>query len=80
MRDLPCVIGTFDIEEKEDLFLPVVKEIFERAECGGTIAGEKVKVIHSTHGNDLQGGSSIPGTGSVSIRGSHRRGPNRKVK
>ncbi len=53
MRDLPCVIGTFDIEEKEDLFLPVVKEIFERAECGGTIAGEKVKVIHSTHGNDL---------------------------
>ena len=46
--DLPLVIEIVDREEKIDEFIPQIKEIFEKANCGGLITIEKAEIIHYT--------------------------------
>ena len=45
-EDLPIVIEIVDSEEKIDLFLPVVNDLFEKCGRGGLITVEKVDVLY----------------------------------
>lgn len=45
-EDLPIVIEIIDYEEKIDLFLPIVNELFEQCGKGGLITLENVDVIY----------------------------------
>lgn len=45
-EDLPVVIEIIDQEEKIDLFLPIVNELFEQCGKGGMITLENVDVIY----------------------------------
>ena len=45
-EDLPIVIEIIDQEEKIDLFLPIVSELFEQCGKGGLITLENVDVIY----------------------------------
>lgn len=45
-EDLPVVIEIIDQEEKIDLFLPIVNELFEQCGKGGLITLENVDVIY----------------------------------
>jgi PII-like signaling protein len=49
--DLPVIIEITDKEEKIEKFLPVLHELFEKAQCGGLVTMEKVNVIRYLHGN-----------------------------
>lgn len=44
-EDMPIVIEIVDEEEKIEKFLPVVHDIFEKANCGGLITIEKEEII-----------------------------------
>jgi uncharacterized protein len=48
--DLPIIVEIADVEEKIDLFLPALHDLFESAQCGGLVTVEKVKVIRYLHG------------------------------
>jgi len=50
--DLPIIVEIADKEEKIDLFLPVLHDLFESAQCGGLVTVEKVKVIRYLHGSN----------------------------
>ena len=52
--DLPIVIEIADEEKKINLFLPVLHELFESAQCGGLVTVENVKVIRYLHGKDTE--------------------------
>ena len=45
-EDLPIIIEIIDDAEKIDKFIPMVKEIFEAAECGGIVTAEKTEIVH----------------------------------
>ncbi|HYK57605.1 MAG TPA: DUF190 domain-containing protein [Flavisolibacter sp.] len=45
-EDLPVVIELIDQEEKIDLFLPIVNDLFEQCGKGGLITLENVDVIY----------------------------------
>jgi PII-like signaling protein len=45
-EDLPVVIEIIDQEEKIDLFLPIVNDLFEQCGKGGLITLENVDVIY----------------------------------
>lgn len=47
--DLPVIIEIVDKEERINLFLPVLHELFERAACGGLVTIEDVEVIKYVH-------------------------------
>lgn len=47
--DLPMVIEIVDEEKKVEEFLPVLNELFERADSGGLVTIEKVEVIRYVH-------------------------------
>ena len=55
--DLPVIVEIIDEEEKINPFLPVLKELFESAQCGGLVTMEKVQVIKYLHGKDNASGS-----------------------
>ena len=44
-EDLPLVIEIVDEVEKIEKFIPVIDDIFEKADCGGLITMEKVEII-----------------------------------
>jgi hypothetical protein len=44
-EDLPLVIEIVDSVDKVEMFLPVLHDIFEEANCGGLITLEKADVI-----------------------------------
>lgn len=46
--DMPLVIEIVDTEEKINLFIPVVEEIFEEANAGGLITIEAAEIIKYT--------------------------------
>jgi len=48
--DLPIIIEIVDTENKIDLFIPVINELFKKSRCGGLITIEKVEIIKYTHG------------------------------
>lgn len=48
-EDLPIVIEIVDEAEKIESFLPVLHDIFEKANCGGLITMEKAEIIKYTH-------------------------------
>lgn len=50
--DLPVVVEIVDSIEKIDGFIPIVKSIFEEADCGGLITIEKAEIIHYTSRKD----------------------------
>ncbi|GJQ61495.1 MAG: hypothetical protein SCALA702_05480 [Melioribacteraceae bacterium] len=50
--DLPVVIEIVDSVQKIDDFIPLVKTIFEEADCGGLITIEKAEIIHYTSRKD----------------------------
>lgn len=50
--DMPMVIEIVDEEQKIDEFIPVLNDLFEKADCGGLVTIEKVDVIHYIHGQD----------------------------
>ncbi len=47
--DLPMVIEIVDEEKKVEEFLPVLNDLFERADSGGLVTIEKVEVIRYVH-------------------------------
>ncbi len=47
--DLPIVIEIADEEKKVDDFIPVLHELFEKADSGGLVTIEKVDVIRYVH-------------------------------
>jgi hypothetical protein len=47
--DLPMVIEIVDEEKKVDDFIPMLHELFEKADSGGLITVEKVDIIHYVH-------------------------------
>lgn len=47
--DLPMVIEIVDEEQKVDGFIPVLHDLFEKADSGGLITIEKVQVIRYLH-------------------------------
>lgn len=47
-EDLPLVIEIVDEQSKIEAFMPVVKQIFEDANCGGLITIEKAEIIKYT--------------------------------
>ncbi len=49
-EDLPLIIEIVDEIEKIRGFLPLLDDIFEKAECGGLITIEKAEVITYTGG------------------------------
>ena len=47
--DLPLIIEIVDDGSKIDEFIPVVNQLFEKADCGGLITMENVEIIkHQT--------------------------------
>jgi len=52
--DLPIIIEITDEEEKINQFLPVLHDLFEKAQCGGLITIEKVQVIKYIHGKEKE--------------------------
>lgn len=44
-EDLPIIIEIVDVLEKVEMFLPILHDIFEEANCGGLITLEKADVI-----------------------------------
>jgi PII-like signaling protein len=46
--DLPLVIEIVDVEEKINKFIPIVEDIFEKADSGGLITLEKAEIIRYT--------------------------------
>jgi len=44
--DLSMVIEIVDEESKVDAFQPALSELFERANCGGLVTLENIRVIH----------------------------------
>ena len=50
--DLPIIVEIADVEEKINLFLPLLHDLFEAAQCGGLVTVENVKVIKYVHGKD----------------------------
>ncbi|MGA8263467.1 MAG: DUF190 domain-containing protein [Ignavibacteriaceae bacterium] len=44
-EDLPLVIEIVDEVEKIEKFIPVIDDIFEKADCGGLITMEKVEIL-----------------------------------
>ena len=50
-EDLPIIVEIVDTEEKIKTFLPVVDELFEKANCGGLVTMEKAEIIKYVHGN-----------------------------
>ena len=49
-NDLPVIIEIVDVEEKINLFLPVLHDLFDAAQSGGLVTLENVKVIKYRHG------------------------------
>jgi uncharacterized protein len=49
--DLPIIIEIVDAEEKIELLLPLLHDLFEKAGCGGLVTMEKVEVIRYLHGD-----------------------------
>jgi len=47
-EDLPLVIEIVDTEKKIEEFIPVLNELFEKANSGGMITMEKVNIIKYT--------------------------------
>ena len=47
--DQPMVIENVDEEKKEDAFIPVLHDLFEKADSGGLVTIEKVDVIRYVH-------------------------------
>ena len=47
--DLPMVIEIVDEEKKIDDFIPVLHDLFEKADSGGLVTIEKVDVIRYIH-------------------------------
>lgn len=47
-EDLPIVIEIVDEKNKIDNFLPLLDEIFEKANCGGLVTIEKAEIIKYT--------------------------------
>ena len=47
--DLPIVLEIVDEEKKVDDFIPVLHELFEKADSGGLVTIEKVDVIRYVH-------------------------------
>ncbi len=47
-EDLPLVIEIVDTEKKIEEFIPVLNELFEKANSGGMITMEKVSIIKYT--------------------------------
>lgn len=45
-EDLPIIIEIIDEADKIDSFIPIVKEVFESADCGGLITVEEVEIVH----------------------------------
>jgi len=50
--DLPIIVEIADEEDKINLFLPILHDLFEAAQCGGMVTVENVKVIKYVHGKD----------------------------
>jgi PII-like signaling protein len=48
--DMPIIIEITDAEEKINLFLPKLHDLFEEANCGGLVTVERVQVIKYLHG------------------------------
>ncbi len=48
--DLPLVIEIVDREDRLNLFLPKVHDLFEEAQCGGLVTLERVNIIRYVHG------------------------------
>lgn len=44
-EDMPLIIEIVDEEAKIDLFIPIIEQIFEEANCGGLITIEKANII-----------------------------------
>ncbi len=44
-EDMPMVVEIVDEEEKIDKFLPIVHDIFEKANSGGLVTMEKAEII-----------------------------------
>ena len=51
-EDMPMVIEIVDEEEKINIFLPLLHDIFEEANCGGLITMEKAEIIKYVVGNN----------------------------
>jgi hypothetical protein len=47
-EDMPIVIEIVDDESKIENFLPVLHDVFEKADCGGLITMEKAEIIKYT--------------------------------
>ncbi len=47
-EDMPLVIEIVDSIEKIENFIPLINEIFEKANCGGLITMEKMQIIKYT--------------------------------
>jgi hypothetical protein len=44
-EDMPLIIEIVDSYEKIEMFLPIVHDLFEEANCGGLITIEKVEIL-----------------------------------
>jgi PII-like signaling protein len=54
-EDLPLLIEIVDAEKKIEEFIPMLNDIFEKANSGGMITMEKVNIIKYTVANKKQG-------------------------
>ena len=52
--DLPIIVEIADEEDKINQFLPMLHDLFEKAQCGGLITIEKVQVIKYIHGKEKE--------------------------
>jgi PII-like signaling protein len=50
-EDMPMVIEIVDETEKIEKFLPVLNDLFEKANCGGLITLEKAEIIKYVKSN-----------------------------
>jgi PII-like signaling protein len=53
--DLPVVVEIVDEERKIDAFLPTLHTLFEKADSGGLVTLEKVRILKYLHGNKKKG-------------------------
>ena len=58
--DLPLICEIVDDEAKTSVFLEVLHDLFEKAQCGGLITHEKVQIVKYTSGATAAGGPATP--------------------
>ncbi len=49
-EDMPIIVEIIDTQEKVNLFMPEVDDLFQRSGSGGMVTLERAEIIRYTHG------------------------------